>query len=341
MIIAVVVAVYNEEKYISEMIDALLNQTKMPDQIVIVDDGSKDNTANIIKEYARKYSIIKYIYQQNKGPAVARNNAWRNADADICIFTDGDCIPEANWIEKLIVPFSDNTVAACAGTYKTVNKESILARFIGLEIDWKYQNVRGQVDCHGTYNLAVRKNVLEEIGGLNEEYPVPSGEDWDMTYKISEKYKIIFVPEAIVGHYHPEKFGWYMKNQRRRAFDRMKVYKDHPNKKNGDTYTGSIIKYQILASGLFIPSVIFFYPFFKFSYFIPLAVLGFVFATCLLPFVFYWKRSKEIALYSILVQFFRNFAWFLGMVGGAIKFGYLNIGEQTYVAKNKGRNLGA
>ena len=64
-------------------------------------------------------------------------------------------------------------------------------------------------------------------------YPVPSGEDWDLTYRISENHRIVFVPEAIVGHYHPDKFIPYMKNQERRGFDRVKIYKDFPGKKEG------------------------------------------------------------------------------------------------------------
>jgi len=319
MRIAVTIGVYNEEKNIDNLIKSLLSQNHIPDKIIIVDDGSKDKTAEIIKKYTRKSPIIKYIHQENAGPAAARNTAWKNSKSDICIFTDGDCIPEKNWIEELIKPFSDNRVGASAGRYKTLNNKNILAKFIGLEIAWRYRNTKGEIDAHGTYNLAVRRNILEEIGGLDESYPVPSGEDWDMTYKISKKYKIIYTPSAVVGTYHPEKFWWYMKNQVRRAYDRVKVYKDHPERKKSDNYTPKITKYQILASGLFIPSIILIYPFFKFSYIISTIIFLFLFLVALWPFLYFAKRDLMIAFCSIPIQICRNFIWFIGLLKGMLK----------------------
>jgi glycosyltransferase involved in cell wall biosynthesis len=319
--VAIVVAVFNEEKHIVELLDSLLNQTHMPDSIVLVDDGSTDKTGEIIKSYSEKNSLIKYIYQKNSGPATARNKAWKSTNADICIFTDGDCEPSADWIEKLLKPFADEKVGATAGAYRTINNESILARFVGHEIAWRYKNVKGEINAHGTYNLAVKKSVLEDVGGLNEEYPRASGEDWDMTYKISKKYKIIFVPEAIVGHHHPETFCWYMKNQARRGYDRIKVYKDHPDMARGDNYTPWYIKYQILAVGAIIPSLILFYPFFKYSYIIPLILILFLFSTSFFSFMYIAKKDIKSALYGIPIQFARNFAWFWGLAKGIIKFG--------------------
>jgi glycosyltransferase involved in cell wall biosynthesis len=319
MKIAVVTGVYNEERHIAELIEAVLNQNLKLDEFILVDDGSKDKTAEIIKKYAEQNSFIKYFYQKNAGPASARNHAWKNSSSDICIFTDGDCVPNKNWIEKLIQPFNNESVGATAGTYKTVNIQSILARFIGLEIEWKHSRYGKNINVHGTYNLAVRKNILEEIGGLDESYPVPSGEDWDMTYKISKKYKIAFISEAIVGHYHPEKFWPYMKNQVRRGFDRMKVYKDHPNLIKGDSYTPWFVKYQVLTSGFFPISLLLFFPLFKFSYIVPLATILFLILASLPPFVYFFKKDKAVAFYSIPVQIARNFAWFWGMIKGIIK----------------------
>lgn len=321
MKIAITVGVYNEEKHIADLLDALLRQTQLPDEIIIVDDGSKDKTAEIIKEYSRHNAILKYIYQENAGPAAARNKAWKNSVSDICIFTDGDCVPEKNWVEELIKPFEDERVGATAGTYKTLNNESLLARFIGYEIDWRYSKVKNEIQAHGTYNLAVRKYVLEEIGGLDESYPFPSGEDWDLTYKISKKYKLIFVREAIVGHYHPEKLWWYLKNQTQRASDRIKVYKDHSEMKKGDNYTPPFTQYQILASGLILPSLIFLYPFFRFSFLFPFIIFLILLSTTLVTFPYFIKRDPLVAYSSLFIQSIRGMAWFIGIIKGIIKFG--------------------
>jgi cellulose synthase/poly-beta-1,6-N-acetylglucosamine synthase-like glycosyltransferase len=318
MRVAVTSAVYNEARNIPRFLDALLLQTRLPDEIVLVDDGSSDETGRLLLEAAEKNPRLRYFHQENKGPASARNKAWKSANADICLFTDGDCVPEPDWIEKLLAPFEDPRVGASAGAYKTRNPESLLARFIGLEIAWRYRNVLGEIDAHGSYNLAVRKSVLEEIGGFKEDYAHPSGEDWDLTYKISKKYKIMFVPEARVAHDHPTDFVWYMKNQMRRGYDRIRVYQDHPDKKNSDTYTGPWVKYQVAAAGLLLLSLAA-RAFFS-TGLVSLALFLFLLATSLIPFPYFLRQDPAAAFSGIGIQMARFFAWFWGGMAGLLKW---------------------
>ena len=333
MQVSVVSAVYNEEKNIGRLIESLLSQTRLPDEIVLVDDGSQDATAAIIEGYAQHYGMIRLIRNSNQGPAVSRNMAWRAAQADIVIFTDGDCVPNSDWVERLLaglisqigaVPATahqkEKQIGAVAGTYRTLNDRSLLARFIGLEIAWRYRNVRGEVDAHGSYNLAIRKPVLEEMGGFEESYKAPSGEDWDLTYRISRKYKILFVPEAIVAHTHPEAFWPYMKNQVRRGLDRIKLYNDHPEKRSGDTYTGGLVKYQVLAAGLLLPSLGLF--FLRGFGLFPAVLYIFLCASCGQSFGFIYKRDPAAAFYGVGVQFCRCFAWAWGALKGVLLFGF-------------------
>jgi glycosyltransferase involved in cell wall biosynthesis len=320
MKIAVVSAVYNEEKHIGRLIENLLKQTLPPAEIVFTDDGSTDATAKIIGEYQKDHSVIRLILNSNQGPAASRNKAWKNTSSDIVIFTDGDCIPDPQWIQTLVCYFTSEEVGAVAGTYRTVNSENILARFVGLEIAWRYRNVRGEVDAHGAYNLAIRRTVLCEMGGFDESYKAPSGEDWDLTYRISRKHKILFAPDAVVAHEHPESFFRYMGTQVRRGYDRIKLYNDHPERRGGDVYTGQIVKYQVLAVGLLILSV-FLMPFAGFRV-IPLAVFFFLFLSCWNSFPYIYRRSRSAAFYGLMVQFCRCFAWALGAMKGFLAFGF-------------------
>jgi cellulose synthase/poly-beta-1,6-N-acetylglucosamine synthase-like glycosyltransferase len=324
MRIAVTSAVYNEEKNIARFIEALLNQSFSADEIIIVDDGSTDGTAEIIKKYATEHESVQYYFQENKGPATARNLAWKKSTSEFCLFTDGDCIPEPDWIENLIPAFDDSDVGAVAGTYSTLNPENFLASFIGYEIEWRYRNIKAEVNAHGSYNLAVRKSVLEEIGGFREDYPKPSGEDFDLTYKISKRYKIIFVREAVVGHFHPESLSWYLKNQARRAYDRMKVYRDHPDKQQSDTYTGSLPKFQALGAGLLIFLVFLSTHSSFFDGFTNLVFLA-LFISCSTEVPFLLERNQTIAFISPFIIFLRSFSWFFGALTGWIKFSLLKL----------------
>jgi GT2 family glycosyltransferase len=216
--------------------------------------------------------------------------------------------------------FSSGEVGAVAGTYRTLNVENLLARFVGDEIAWRYRDNPVEVDVHGAYNLAVRKSVLEEMNGFEESYKVPSGEDWDLTCRISRKCKILFAPDAIVAHEHPVSFIWYMKNQARRGFDRIKFYNDHPEKRGGDAYTGGLAKYQVLAAGLFpfslacLPCPI--------LWFVPYVFCLFLLSSCFNSFGFIFRRDPKAACYGVFVQFCRCFAWVWGAFKGVLRFGF-------------------
>lgn len=319
MSLAVVSAVYNEQKHIARLMDSLLGQTREPDEIVFVDDGSTDQTAQVIEDYSKKYPLIRLIRNTNQGPAASRNLAWKNAVSDLIVLTDGDCVPNRDWLENLEKRFQSDEVAAVGGAYRTLNDDKILARFVGWEFSWRYRNVQGEIDAHGAYNLAIRRRVLEEMNGFNEHYKAPSGEDWDLTYRISRKYKMLFAPDAVVAHAHPESFGWYMKNQVRRGFDRIKLYNDHPEKRSGDVYTSRVVKYQVLAAGLS-PLTLLFSGISGFRW-ISLGLLMFLLFSCFYSFPYIFKRDPAAAVYGILVQFCRCFAWAVGAVKGVLRYG--------------------
>lgn len=90
MKISVIIPVFNGEKYIGRILDQLGNQTYKNIEIIVVNDGSKDGTEGIIKEFADKDRRIKYLYQNNSGVSVARNNGLRNASGDYIGFIDAD-----------------------------------------------------------------------------------------------------------------------------------------------------------------------------------------------------------------------------------------------------------
>src|SRR5215470_15003779 len=105
--VSVIVPVYNAEGNIRDLIDALLKQTRLPDEILFVDDGSTDSSRRILEATAGEKPGLKYFYQTNQGSASARNFGWKNSSNEICVFTDDDCVPEQNWLEELLKPLED------------------------------------------------------------------------------------------------------------------------------------------------------------------------------------------------------------------------------------------
>jgi len=103
--VSAIITVYNTERYVRDAIESVLNQTILPDEIIIVDDGSKDRTAEISKSYEPKVS---YVFQENAGAGPARNTGIRNTRGNLMAFLDGDDIWSPEKIEKQKKIFEHN-----------------------------------------------------------------------------------------------------------------------------------------------------------------------------------------------------------------------------------------
>ena len=101
MKISIIVPVYNVEKYLERCLDSLINQTLKDIEIICINDGSTDNSSEILKEYAKKDSRIIIINQNNQGISVARNNGMNKAKGKYIGFVDSDDWVDLDFFEKL------------------------------------------------------------------------------------------------------------------------------------------------------------------------------------------------------------------------------------------------
>ena len=109
--IDVVIPAYNAEFTLEKCVNSLLNQTIKNFRILIIDDGSRDNTFRVAKGLENKNpQRIKVIHQENSGVSVARNTGITNATSKYITFVDADDFVEQNYLENLLTPFSENNV---------------------------------------------------------------------------------------------------------------------------------------------------------------------------------------------------------------------------------------
>src|SRR5690242_1185850 len=116
-----ITTVYNEESTIKHFLKSLLDQTVLPDEIIIVDANSSDNTKKVIENFFVKNNIIPHLLIIKPGNrSIGRNEAIENATHEIILCSDAGCILDSNWIKKLLEKFRKKNVDVVSGYYKPI-----------------------------------------------------------------------------------------------------------------------------------------------------------------------------------------------------------------------------
>ena len=315
--VSIVIPAYNAARTITKTLEACVNQSypKENFEVIIADDGSTDTTADIVKSFP-----VKYLFQKNSGPATARNIGWRAAKGDIILFTDSDCVPEKEWITKMLAMFNAGDVAAVGGTYGNVNPEYIVSLCIHHEILYRHSTLTEYVKYLGSFNLGIRKKVLEELNGFDESYKIACGEDADLTYRISYKdYKLRFSRGVEVGHHFPTSFFKFLKQQFWRGYWLMKIFRNHSKRLGNDGYS----KFRDTIQPPMYLLILVMIPLCYFKIFLIAWLVLNVFAILIhTPVVaFGIKRSGNYKLlFLYLMLYMRGFFWATGCVRGGLKF---------------------
>lgn len=188
-IVSIIVPVFNSADCIGYCIKSIINQTYKDFELIIVDDGSTDDTANIIKKYANKYSNIIYHYQKNAGPSVARNCGLDLVKGKFILFVDAD-----DWIDKKMV-------AKMIKVQKETNADYVIANHIrhdkGNTIFYKVELNRNVTTKELIKNILLKKIKVGCCGKLYKKqfldvnhlrFPTDRyGEDIYFIFKIAEK----------------------------------------------------------------------------------------------------------------------------------------------------------
>ena len=314
-LISIVIPVYNGAGTITAAMQGVMKQYhSAPKEIIVVDDGSADQTAELVK----KFNDVIYVHQINSGPASARNTGFRKSKGELVFFTDSDCIPQLDWIEKMLPHFQDPTIGVVAGSYGIANAKSRLADCIYREIIYRHHTRMPDFPkSFGSYNFCIRRNLMERLGGFNTSYRYASGEDNDLSYKVLDfGYKIYFERNSIVTHYFPEHFTKYLAEQYRHGFWRVKMYQDFPAMRRGDDYTFWKDAMEPMIVLMVLPAFVLDCLGIDFALWLPVIFL----AVLELFFAYQITKSLPLTLFLSAVMFFRSFARTLGFLSGLYHF---------------------
>lgn len=251
MFISIIIPTFNGAARIANCLEALLPQIADRDaEILVVNDGSTDNTAEVVG----RYPSVRLITQANAGPAAARNHGARESKGSVILFTDDDCVPMPDWLSAMIEPFKDPELVAVKGVYRT-KQTSVVARFVQIEYEDRYRIMarHPSIDFIDTYSAGFRKDKFLEMNGYDTSFPVACAEDAELSYRMSARgWKMKFIPEAIVYHTHPENLRPYLKKKYKFAFWRVLALRKNPSKSVRDSHTPQLMKLQLL----FIPALL-------------------------------------------------------------------------------------
>jgi cellulose synthase/poly-beta-1,6-N-acetylglucosamine synthase-like glycosyltransferase len=192
--VSIIIPAYNEEKTIAETLKSLvaLDYPKNKLEIIAINDGSKDNTKNVIKSF-EKYGV-KLINQENKGKGAALNNGLKIAKGEFFVCLDADSFVEPKTLKEMIAYFTDKKIAAVTPIMKVKNPKNLLQKIQSLEYIL-YIYMKKILERLNAINVApgpftiYRREVLIKIGGFDQKSIV---EDQEIAYRLQKyQYKIV------------------------------------------------------------------------------------------------------------------------------------------------------
>ncbi|MGI2039031.1 glycosyltransferase [Shewanella frigidimarina] len=192
--ISLIITTFNEAKSIKVWCESVLNQTKLPDEVIVVDSNSEDATVKIIQSMFKQAQFELVIKSEKCNISKGRNIAISSASNDLVAITDGGVYLNSDWLELIYLGLLDNNVVA--GYYDFSGALAIQKVYRELYYI-EPLNVNPETFLPSSRSLGLKKIVWEKIGGYNEAYTI--GEDTDFDLKILKcGFSIKFIPEAIV-----------------------------------------------------------------------------------------------------------------------------------------------
>lgn len=175
-LVSIITPIYNGEKYVRETIASVLRQTYPKWEMIVVDDGSKDNSAAVVREYAEKDARISLVQQPNGGSASARNNGIRRANGQYIALLDADDLWEPEFLESQLSLMKEKGALVVHASYKRIDETSkeILRPYAAKKIvTYKQMQMTNHIAClTGLYDTSKYGKVFlrEELKSIRDDY---------------------------------------------------------------------------------------------------------------------------------------------------------------------------
>ena len=226
--VTVLVPAYNERECITNTVRSLMDSDH-PIEIVVIDDGSTDGTADIVD--ALRLPNVRVVRQENQGKPAALNNGIAHARHDIVVMMDGDTVFERSTVRELVQPFGDPRVGAVAGNAKVGNRDRLIGSWQHIEYVMGFNLDRRMYDvlrCMPTIPGAVgafRRQALERVGGMSDD---TLAEDTDITMAMHrDGWHVVYAERARAWTEAPESVRQLWSQRYRWSYGTMQAIWKH------------------------------------------------------------------------------------------------------------------
>lgn len=192
--VSVIIPAYNAEKYIADTLRSVFDQSYHNYEVIVVDDGSKDGTLQLLKSYSPK---IKVFGKSNGGPASARNLAINNSDGELIAFLDSDDLWLGNKLEEQVRFLCENpAVGLVYGEALMIGQDDN-----GVATERKIGFTESPSFCKLLYGdfipnstVVIRRSCIEKVGLLDESEELIAAEDYEYWLRIAKLFPIAGMP---------------------------------------------------------------------------------------------------------------------------------------------------
>jgi cellulose synthase/poly-beta-1,6-N-acetylglucosamine synthase-like glycosyltransferase len=315
--VSIIIGSYNNEQTIEECLKSILALDYPKDyfEVIVMDGCSKDRTVEIAQKYK-----VKIVSIRLNCPA-AYNYALEIAAHPILGFIDSDAKEEPNWLRLLVPHLEEQQVAGVSGSIETWNANNPWAKSIGYELKNRYKRIGKYTGRIATMNLLLKKKVIKEAGGWDEN--LPSQYDTDFGFRISAKgYRIAYEPKAVCYHYNRPTIHAYYRQQLQYGKNTLKLYFKHGGLAKGDEITDFGMNVQpLLLLGVIAFFILGIIPILRLLW----AVSGLILLAMVVYFVYSAikisvKFQDWTAMRLFVLYFVRTTAWFVGATDTTIKY---------------------
>ena len=216
--VSVIIPGYGRAAALADCLRALAAQTLPPErfEVIVCDDGSDVELATALQPILGTLGGLRvsFVRQDNSGPAAARNRAADAARGKYLGFTDDDCRPAGDWLERLVQTFAANPNVLIGGGMCAASNADRYARATQAIMRFVYadQMQQGGMLLFSTSNLALPARAFREMGGFSSRFPHAAGEDYDLCARWHDQGgAMLYLPEALVVHDHALTLGGYLR----------------------------------------------------------------------------------------------------------------------------------